>query len=68
MPRNRRQPPPPEPVSVEYKGKAYSGTYTVEGGLVYVSSAHGSKATQQGNSPAEWIARRLLLELVADYR
>jgi hypothetical protein len=53
----------PYDVSIEFEGKSYSGTYTVENGMVYVSSSMGSKATQVGGSPHAVTARRLLREL-----
>jgi hypothetical protein len=68
MGNKRKNSPVSHPVSVEYKGKQYSGTYTVEKGLVYLSSPHGSKGTQLGNSSAESIAAQLLFQLVADFR
>lgn len=57
-------------VAIEKDGKTYSGTYTVSGQppMVTVSSAQGERTTQLGDSPAEMIARRLLNELVRDFR
>lgn len=59
----------PNTVVVEVNGNTYSGTYTVKGRppMVYLTSPHGSKATQQGNSPAEAVAKRLLHDLVANF-
>lgn len=71
MPKNQRNAPQiPFDVEVEFGGKTFVGTYTIGGRppIVSVSSAYGSKSTQQGASPAESIARRLLHELVADFR
>jgi hypothetical protein len=71
MPKNQpNRPPARYEVSVELDGKTFEGSYTVEGRppIIKVHSAYGSKATQQGASPAESIARRLLYELVADFR
>jgi len=68
----------PRPVSTTRKDpitledRTFEGTYTVEsnggGPYVCVTSQYGNKETQQGNSPAQDVASRLLFELVADFR
>lgn len=44
------------PISIEFEGKTYSATYTVESGIVTVSSLYGSEATLQSGSGAQNIA------------
>lgn len=70
MPRKPKRPPVRYPVSVTVNGKEYHGEYYVEGRppIVYLVSAYGSKATQQGNSPAETIAGMMLGALVGGFR
>jgi len=64
MPKKSR-PPVPQKVSIEYKGKTYTGIYTVEKGVITVSnSLYGSNATQVVGSPPEVLARIMLRELV----
>jgi hypothetical protein len=62
--RPKKRPPTYYPVSVEKNGVTYEGTYTVQAGMVEVFTTLGHKGTQQGNSPAEVIAQRLLSEIV----
>jgi hypothetical protein len=55
-------------VALERDGKRYSGSYTVESGVVTVHfPPWGTKATQIGNSSADRIARLLLSELVTEH-
>ncbi|MGA3118261.1 MAG: hypothetical protein ABSF90_28020 [Syntrophobacteraceae bacterium] len=44
------------PISIEFEGKTYSATYTVESGVVEVSSLYGSEETLRGGSSAQNIA------------
>jgi hypothetical protein len=44
------------PISIEFEGKTYSATYTLETGVIEVSSLYGSEATLQGGSDAQNIA------------
>jgi hypothetical protein len=55
-------------VTVERAGRTYSGTWRVERGLITVTTAHGQKTTQLGDSPAEVLARIMLGELVNDQK
>jgi hypothetical protein len=52
------------PVRCEVAGKTYEGTYTISGGMVHVSSAHGHESTQISGSPPDTMARMVLRELV----
>jgi len=61
----RRPPPPSRDLVIEWGGRSYSGRYSVESGVVTVSSVDGTKSTQVGSSGAERIARMLLAELAA---
>ena len=51
-------------ISVTVDGKTYSASYEVKRALLTVTTAHGSKSMQVRGSPAETIARMLLLELI----
>jgi hypothetical protein len=51
------------PVSVDFEGETYSGTYTLNSGLVTVYSAYGWLATQAG-AAGPVTARILLREIV----
>jgi hypothetical protein len=42
------------PISIEFEGKAYSATYTLETGVVEVSSLYGSEEMLQGGSDAQY--------------
>ena len=58
-------------VEIEKDGKIYTGKYRVEGGIItvtYDADGGGDKSTQVENSEPERLARRLLLELVAELR
>ena len=48
------------------KGRAISGAYAVEDGIVKVRTARGEKATHLGGTNAIWVAGRLLRELAAE--
>jgi hypothetical protein len=52
------------PISLEFEGKTYSATYTLESGVVTVSSLYGSEATLQGGSGAQSIARVLFRSIL----
>lgn len=64
----RNQPSYTGTVDVEANGQWYSGTYTVQGGWVTVTSPHGTKSGEARNTPTDTYARRLLFEMVADFR
>jgi hypothetical protein len=53
------------PISIEFEGKTYSATYTLESDVVTVSSLYGSASTLQGGSGALTIARILLYEILS---
>ena len=55
--------PQEHPVTVEIKGKRYTGFYTVSSGVVTVESDWGELGTQAGPR-AEQTARLLLLEIL----
>lgn len=65
MPRRTSRPPQRWPISVEFEGATYSGTYYAESRSVTVESAYGSMQAQVGSSTGEGIARLVLLELLA---
>jgi hypothetical protein len=54
-------------ITTGFKGRAISGSYMVEDGMVKVKTPRGEKATQvdQGSNPI-WAAARLLRELAAE--
>jgi hypothetical protein len=54
----------PAGVSVTLDGKTYEGHWTVERGTVRVVSTYGEKSAEVGGSPADFVAKRLLRELV----
>jgi hypothetical protein len=55
----------PATVEVEIEGRKYRGWYSVEKGMVMVSTAnYGRKTRQVGGSPPEVLARTMLIELV----
>jgi hypothetical protein len=58
--------PPFIPVSIEWEGKKYAGSYYVEKGMITVSGSWGQKSTQVGNSPPELLARIMLRELAQE--
>ena len=62
MPRKQGE---PTPVSIEHEGETYHGTYTIEKGLITVSSS-GLKptTTHVGNRPVDWLTEMLLAEMV----
>jgi hypothetical protein len=66
MAKNKRYNEPPIDVAIEVDGKTHRGSYRVEGGMVYVSSADGQKATHLGRLPAQRVAEVLLSSLVVD--
>jgi hypothetical protein len=56
-------------ISIERNGHTYSGTFSVEKGMVRVSSGYGpgSETIQVGGSPPDVIARILLSEMIAEH-
>jgi hypothetical protein len=55
-------------VATEIDGKRHTGSYVVDSGVITVSNADGSRATQLGRSDAHHLAKRLLGELVTQKR
>ena len=53
-----------ECIQIQHSGRTYNGAYRVDGGLVCVESAYGSRAADVGRSDPERVAKRLMLELV----
>ena len=53
-------------IAVEFDGKSYSATYSVDSKVVSVECPYGSRSTQIGGSTAESVARLLVREIVAD--
>jgi hypothetical protein len=49
-------------------GVTMSGTYSVEDGIITVTTALGTKSTQVADSPPEVLARIMLRELLDDMR
>jgi hypothetical protein len=52
------------PITIEYSGNTYRGSYRVDGEMIYVTSDFGDRWATLGNSPPELIARIVLRELV----
>jgi hypothetical protein len=55
-------------ITTQFSGRTVTGSYSLDGGVVEVRTAHGAKATQLGGSPVEVMARRLLRELAAEVK
>ena len=56
--------PGPAKLSITIDGKVYEGHWTFQWGTVRVTSAYGAKSAELDGSPADFVARRLLRELV----
>jgi hypothetical protein len=55
------------PVSVEIDGRTVSGTYSTWAGMVTVTTSSGAtKTAVSGRLPPDFLARRMLHELVVD--
>jgi hypothetical protein len=54
------------PVEIEFEGKTYTGSYTVEQGMITVSNLYGRKVTQVGSSSPASLARIMLAEIVRE--
>jgi hypothetical protein len=52
-----------ERISIEFDGKTYAATYTVERDIVTVHTAFDQKSTQVGGSPPETLAMTMLREM-----
>jgi hypothetical protein len=57
-------PPPRHPVTCEFVGKAYSGTFWVAGKILTVATGRGGKSEQVDTKEPAALARQLLLTLV----
>jgi hypothetical protein len=57
--------PQVNPVEVEKDGVLYSGTYTVQNGIITVSYEFREKRTQVGDTPPKIMAQILLSEILA---
>jgi hypothetical protein len=53
-------------ITTVFKGRAISGAYAVENGIVKVRTREGEKANKLGGTNAIWVAGRLLRELAAE--
>jgi hypothetical protein len=61
---NFHHPPPHHPITCEFEGKTYKGTYWVAGRILTVATGGRGKSRQVGTMKAEELAMLLLLELV----
>ena len=52
------------PLDVEHGGKMYSGEFTVERGVLTVTTERGRKAVQLGHMAPERLARIVFRELI----
>ena len=57
-------PPPRDPITCEFEGKTYKGTYWVGGKVLTVATAGGSKSKRVGTMEPEEFSVQLLRELV----
>jgi len=64
LPTTTKKQPQEYPVTVEIKGKRYTGFYTVSSGVVTVESDWGERSTEAVGPQAERTARLLLLEIL----
>src|SRR5215471_12002933 len=64
LPTTSNKQPQEYPVTVEIKGKRYTGFYTVSSGVVTVESDWGERSTEAVGPQAERTARLLLLEIL----
>ncbi|KII36894.1 hypothetical protein RY26_07670 [Pseudomonas fluorescens] len=53
-------------LEIEFEGKTYRVTYSVDKGLITVRVVFGSKSTQVGNSPPELLAQIMGRELLSE--
>ena len=66
MARKKTAPTPPLTIQMKIEGQIYTGSYTLEQGLVTVWYGQGKKTTQLGGSTLESLAGILLGELVGE--
>jgi hypothetical protein len=54
-------------VELTHKGRLYTASYKIHDGMVTLRSAlHGEKSAQLGALSADWLAKRMLRELLED--
>lgn len=53
-----------EPLEVKFKGRNFTGSYTVSSGMVHVISLYGRKSTQIDGTPANVLARTLFNDII----
>ncbi len=53
-------------LEIEFEGKTYRVTYSVDKGLITVRTVFGSKATQVGGSPPGLLAQIMGRELLSE--
>ena len=66
-PNIRRPQPRHVDIAIVRDGTPYTGSYTIEKGLLTVLGIDGTKATQLGNTPPKRLAEMLLSELVGEH-
>jgi len=54
----------PVAFSMEYEGKTYNASYSLQGGMVTVQTAGGQKSTQLGGLRLKVLAKMLLGQLI----
>jgi len=68
MPNTRGPQPRHVDIAIVRDGNPYTGSYTVEKGLVTVTGIGGTKTTQLGGSEPKALAEMLLSEIVAEHK
>ena len=58
--------PPRSPVTCDFDGKTYRGTYWVAGKILTVSTGLGGKSKQVGSKSAEALAVQLLRQMAQE--
>jgi hypothetical protein len=53
-------------ITTEFYGRTVSGVYVIEGETLTVKTPRGERATWLGGSNPDWLAARLLRELVVE--
>ena len=55
-----------EPVEIQFKGRIFTGSYTVSSGMVHVISLYGRKSTRIGGMTPQLLARTLFKEIIQE--